>query len=156
MVARERRRYRRGTTLVEGAVVLSVLFILILGMAVTGLGVFYYQQVASMAREGARYASVHGAYFSRATGQPRATAATIYANAILPKAVGLDPSRISYSVTWDHSGQSPVYLRDTTSNTYRINHVTVTVSYSWLSQGFEGSPSTTRVLTSRSRIPMSY
>lgn len=156
MVARGRRRFRRGTTLVEGAVVLSVLFILILGMAITGMGVYYYQQVAAMAREGARYASVHGAYYAKATGQAKATPATVYANGILPRASGLPPSRISYAVTWDNSAQGPVYLSNVATNTYRINYVTVTVSFSWLSQGFEGSAATTRLLHSTSRIPMSY
>lgn len=54
-------RPSRGTNAVEAAIALPVAFLLILGTCVIGLGVFRYQQVASLAREGARYASVHGA-----------------------------------------------------------------------------------------------
>ena len=39
---------------------LPVLFMFLIGTITIGMGIFYYQLVAGMAREGARYASVHG------------------------------------------------------------------------------------------------
>ena len=52
---------RRGAALVETAFVFPVLIVLMIGLIVGALGVFRYQEVASLAREGSRYASLHGA-----------------------------------------------------------------------------------------------
>ncbi|MHC5540093.1 TadE family protein, partial [Singulisphaera rosea] len=52
---RIRARSRRGAVMAESAVVYSALMLLLLGMITVGLGVFRYQQVASLAREGARW-----------------------------------------------------------------------------------------------------
>ncbi len=38
------------------------------------MGIYRYQQVASLAREGARYASVHGSQYAADTGNAAATA----------------------------------------------------------------------------------
>ena len=59
---------RRGATAVEAAFVLPVAFTFIIGMVVMGFLVYYYYQVASLAREGARYASVHGTQYAADTG----------------------------------------------------------------------------------------
>jgi hypothetical protein len=70
-------------------------------MAVVGLGVFRYLQVAAAAREGARYASVHGGQWASEQNSGTLTTPTdVYNNAILPHAVGLDTSQLTYSVTW--------------------------------------------------------
>ena len=62
---------RRGVQAVEAAIVLPVVMMLILGTFSTAMGVYYYQLVATLAREGARYASVHGSqYAGRDTGPP--------------------------------------------------------------------------------------
>ena len=82
---------RRGVQAVEAAIVLPVVMMLTLGTCSTAMGVYYYQLVATLAREGARYASVHGTQYAADTGNPPATAADIYNNAILPMAVGLTP-----------------------------------------------------------------
>src|SRR5579871_3976133 len=92
---------RRATHLLECAVVFPLVFLLLFGLLVGALGVFRYQQVASLAREGARYASVHGYQYQQVTGKPAATAADVYNNAIAPRGVILDPSRLSSSVTWN-------------------------------------------------------
>ena len=87
-------RARRGATLVESAFVLSVLFFLLLAVVVGGYGVLRYQQLALLAREGARYAAVHGGQYAQETGNPAATADDVYKNAILPYAVNLDPANL--------------------------------------------------------------
>lgn len=142
--------------MVETAAVLSVLIIIVMGLTVMSVGTSRYQQVAGLAREAARYASVHGAYYQRDTGNAMATANSIYTNAILPRLGDLDASRLSYSVSWDNANEGPVYLSNASTNTYKVNYVTVTVSYQWQSQAFPGFASTTRTLTSTSRIPMAY
>lgn len=54
-------RPQRGQTLVETALILPVFVLVISGIIVIGLGVFYQQQVTNIAREGARYAAIHSA-----------------------------------------------------------------------------------------------
>src|SRR5437763_529552 len=55
----------RGAVMVEAAIVLPTLFIILIGMITIGMGIFRYQQVAALAREGARYAAVHGAQYEK-------------------------------------------------------------------------------------------
>ena len=50
-----------GQTLVELTLIMPLFIMLLLGIVVLGVGVFYQQQVANAAREAARFASVHSA-----------------------------------------------------------------------------------------------
>jgi hypothetical protein len=56
-----RRRLARGQTLVETALVLPLFLMVVLGIIVLGMGLFYQQQVVNAAREAARYAAIHSA-----------------------------------------------------------------------------------------------
>jgi Flp pilus assembly protein TadG len=134
-----RRPLRRGASLVEFALVAPVLLLLVIGLVVAGLGVFRYQQVASLAREGARYASVRGWKYQQVTGNPAATPADVYNNAILPGSVALDPTSLGYNVTW-----SPDNKQGST--------VSVQVTYQWLPEVFFGGVT----LGSTSTVTMSY
>ena len=142
---------RRGATLVESAFVLSVLFFLLLAVVVGGYGVLRYQQLALLAREGARYASVHGGLYAQETGNLAATPADVYHNAILPYAVNLDTAQMSYSVSWD-TDNMPYH---TTADYEKpvANTVTVTVYYTWLPEVYLIGPLT---LSSTSTVTMSY
>ena len=51
----------RGQTMVELALVLPLLLMVLFGIIVLGIGVFYQQQIANAAREAARYAAIHSA-----------------------------------------------------------------------------------------------
>lgn len=130
---------RRGTHVVECAVVFPVLFLLLLGLLVGGLGVFRYQEVASLAREGARYASVRGSKYQQVTGKPAATAPDVYNNAISPRAVILDPANLSYNVTWNPDNKQG-------------STVTVQVTYLWVPEAYLGGIT----LSSTSTMPVSY
>lgn len=130
---------RRGASLVEFAFVAPVFFLLVIGLVVGGVGVFRYQQVASLAREGARYASVRGSKYQQVTGNPAATPADVYNNAILPGSVALDPAQLSSSVTW-----SPDNKQGST--------VSVQVTYRWIPEAFLGGVT----LGSTSTVSMSY
>ena len=138
-----RRKRRTGSALVETAVVYPVLFLLILGIIMVGIAVFRYQQVAHAAREGARYACVHGDKYREETGNPAATDATIYTNAIEPQIAGMQTANVTYAVSWNQSNKqtySYVYTDPSTGATSvkaRANTVSVTVSYSW-DTGFFG------------------
>src|SRR6516165_5426935 len=97
---RLRQRARAGMTTLESAVVFPVTFLLILGLFIGGLGVFRYQETASLARRAARYAAVHGKQYANDTGNAAATADDIYNNAIKPYAVSLDLTKLAYSVSY--------------------------------------------------------
>lgn len=119
-VQHARSRWRLGATIMEVAVTAPVAFLVLIGFMVGGLGVFRYQQVASLAREGATYASLHGPFYHKRTGQPIATTEDVRNNAILPLATGLDPEALHCSLDMN-----------TDANT-----VTVTVQYDWIPEAF--------------------
>jgi len=56
-----RSRGRRGQTLVETALVLPLFLAVITAILTFGIWIFYQQQIATVAREAARYAAVHSA-----------------------------------------------------------------------------------------------
>src|SRR6185369_4089931 len=95
-----RRNRRRGASLVEIAVILPLMLVLMLAAIDTAAGVYRYQQVATLAREGARYASVHAGMYSVERTKPVATADECKTNAILPRAVNLDSSQLNCTLTW--------------------------------------------------------
>jgi Flp pilus assembly protein TadG len=132
-----RRRRRRGTALVESAMVYPVLFLLVLGIVILGISVFRYQQVAHIAREASRWAAVHGARYSRETGMPTTTPQSVYTNVIVPQAAGMGLDGITHSVVWTTNQEqthSMVVIDPATGNDKVVtvaNTVSVTVTYSW-------------------------
>jgi Flp pilus assembly protein TadG len=123
MLQRAPNHRRRGAIILESAIIYPVTFMLILGLVIGAMGVFRYQEVASLAREATRYAAVHGAMYQQVTGKPAATAADIYNNVIIPRAVALDPSQLTYSVKW-----SPDNKQGST--------VSVTINYKWVPEAY--------------------
>lgn len=153
---------RSGVVMAEAAIVLPILFLLILGMSLLGLGVVRYQQVAAVAREGARWACVHGGEYALETGHAMATPATVYNSAIKPFGTALDQSQmtfgsnggnghaLSFTVTWLDASEMPTY-KDASGNTV-VNKVTVSITYTWVPEGIFG-PLTFK---STSVMPMAY
>ena len=63
---------------------------------------------------------------------------SIYANAMLPYAAGLDTSKITYSVTWD-ADNSPSYTATVNGKSVQISNVViVTVNYQWIPEAYLG------------------
>ena len=151
MLHPNQRVVRLGATVVESAVAYVVTFLLLIGLLVGGMGIFRYQEVAALAREGARYATVRGAQYQEETGKTAATAKNIYDNAIYPKAVGLDRTRLSYTVTWKTSNR-PLTVIDNYEKPVG-NTVTVTVTYRWMPEVFMVGPIN---LSSTSTVQMCY
>jgi Flp pilus assembly protein TadG len=141
---------RRAASLVEFAVVAPVTFLLLIGLLVGGMGIFRYQEVAMLAREGSRYASVHGAQYAADTGLPAATAQDVYNNAIVANNVSLDLSQVQYSVTWNTDNR--LYHTNIVNGTVvpTTNTVKVTITYTWIPEAFLGGIT----LTSTSETPM--
>jgi Flp pilus assembly protein TadG len=152
MRCQPRNRRRRGATLVEAALIYSVLFLVLIGTVIFGVGVFRYEDVSLLAREGARWAAVHGAQYAQETGRPAATAADVYTQAIAPRIVGLDPNSVTYTVTWNASNR--VYEMPIVNGNFAPsgNTVTVTINYLWTPEWW-GWPVT---LTSSSTVPMAF
>jgi Flp pilus assembly protein TadG len=162
MLRRPTRSRRRGATLAEYAVVLSVFFILTFGAVIVGWGMFVSNAVASLAREGARWASVHGGTYlseynsSHTPTKSATTASDVYTSGILPRitksdgTTWLDTSKLTYTVSWLDSSQNPTYKNS--SGVTVSNKVTVTVNYSWTPKLYL-SPMT---LTGSSTMTMSY
>jgi Flp pilus assembly protein TadG len=142
---------RRGATIVEFALVGPLTLLLMIGLLVGGMGIFRYQEVASITRMASRYASVHGTQYQQDTGQPAATAQDIYNNVIVPQNVSLDLSQVQYSVTWN-TDNSPYHTIIVNGNVVPVtNTVTVTITYQWIPEAYLGGIT----LTSTSVTPMS-
>jgi hypothetical protein len=141
---------RRAASLVESALTFAAVMLLTFGVIIVALGVCAYQQVAGLAREGARWAVVHGAQYQQETGNPMATPQTVYTTAIKPRAVGLDTSQLSSTVTWLNPSEVATY--DDGNGNVVQNQVTVTVTYRWVPQAYL-APVT---LTSTSVMPVQY
>ena len=157
---RRSKQPRCGTTAVEMALVISVLLFLIIGLIVCGFGVFRYQQVACLSREGARWASARGGDYQKDTKLNSPTRQEIIDRAVLPLAVGMDPEKLTVQVEWIDRGSGTVWdwdaaLKDVRSITpdgeYVSNAVRVTVSYQW-SPGLFWDPVTVRSVC---EMPMS-
>lgn len=142
---------RRGTSTVEFAVTCPVAFFLIFATIVGALGSFRYQQVAALAREGARWASVHGSEYALETNQAAATPEDVLNNAILPATVALDADKLSCTVSWNSSNEPLTVYENYERPTG--NTVTVRVSYVWFPEAYLVGPLT---LTSTSTAQMLY
>jgi Flp pilus assembly protein TadG len=144
--------HRRAATTVEFAFIGSVTFLLLMGLLIGGLGILRYQQIAHLARDAARWTSVHGADYAKETGNSAATATDVYNQVISPNAIGLDLSQLTYSVTWNTSN-SPYQTNTVNGQTVKVtNTVTVTLNYQWLPEAFLGGVN----MSSTSVVVMSY
>lgn len=142
--------WRPAATVVECAIVYPGVFLLLLGLIVGGLGVFRYQQVAHLAHEAARHASVRGGQYQAETGQaspdqqairdyvisqsaaleaaPQALTVEVFLNVTGVDASG-NPSVTA--VAWDQSNKAP-YNLIADNGQARQNTISVTVRYQWM------------------------
>lgn len=131
MMLRRNAPCRTGATVLECAVALPIALFLFIALVVGASGVFRYQEVATLAREGARYASTHGYQYRKDAGLSMGTAEVwrqdIYDKAIKSKLVGLDESKLTVTVTWPDI----VNLKGKPDN-WPGSKVDVTVSYDWM------------------------
>ncbi|HEX4813539.1 MAG TPA: TadE family protein [Nonomuraea sp.] len=79
-----RRDHARGQTMVELALVAPLFFMVIFGIIILGIGVFYQQQVANAAREAARYAIVNTGSAQCPTVSNREPDLAVYASSYWP------------------------------------------------------------------------
>lgn len=111
---------RRGASVVEMAIVAPLVFAMTIGVIMGGLGVFRYNQVASLAREGARWASVRGPEYQRLNQAPRPTADDLMAEVISKRSVALNQKLLQCDLVWGPNDST----------------VSVTVRYQWIPEAF--------------------
>ncbi len=134
---------RRGAAALEAAVVYPVAMLLLIGTVVLGIAVFRYEQVQSLARDGARYASIHGPTYASEQDSSYATNATVLAY-IETLAVGMQSSDLSCTVTW--APNPPISSTPST--------VTVQLSYSWVPEAYFSPQAIS--LSASSTMPVTY
>jgi Flp pilus assembly protein TadG len=139
--------------MVEGAIVYPVVLLIILGMLVGAAGIMRYSQLASLSREAARYASVHGGQYAQEMKVTAPTAADIYNDVVLTRAEGFDTSQLGYSITYDTTNWPYHTTLDSSNNVVPIqNTVKVTLTYHWVPEAILGGIT----LSSTSVMPMTY
>lgn len=127
---RTRSRARPAATAVECAFVLPVTFFLLFALVIGGMGIFRYQEVSTLAREGARYASTHGYQYRKESGLSQGTPddwkADTVANAIDPRVIALDRGKLSVKMAWPDVVNQPGK-----PDNWPGSKVDVTVTYEW-------------------------
>lgn len=153
-------RPRRAATLVECAIVYPAVLLLLLGLLIGAMGVFRYQEMASLAREASRYASCHGGLYAKEN-NTSVKSSDIYNNVIVARAVSLNLQQLSYSITcnnpssvpWDTYNYPFHTIINSNGDIVPIqNTVTVTLTYQWIPEAYLGGVT----LTSTSVLPMNY
>src|ERR1043165_6073200 len=135
---------RSGIATVEFAVTSAVTLLLIIGLMVGGLGVYRYQEVAHLAREGARYASTHGGQY-KLDGKDTSTGVAAVASSddlrtyLVTKTTLLSSQNLQVTAAWSAAGQFTPANMPSYSDTdptlvppgqkVIYNYVTVTVTY---------------------------
>jgi Flp pilus assembly protein TadG len=142
-------RRRQAAVTLEFAIVYPVLFLLLLFLVVGGIGVFQYQQVASLTSAAVRWASTHGGQYAQDQGVSVTTPEDVY-QAIAPMATGFGPKDLKLSVSWDDAGEMPSYYA--ANGQIMTNRVHVTLTYRWKAEGFISGCT----MTCTSEAPVSY
>jgi Flp pilus assembly protein TadG len=148
MLRRCHHRSRRGATLVEAAIVLPATVLLFVGTTVVGLGVYRYNQIAYLARQGSRWASVHGPTYQSDQKVSAPTAEDVISNAVVPQMNGMSRSDLTGTLTWDlHSSPATVKFK---------------LEYNWVPEisfsppTFSSTPTQAIKFTSTSTQPITY
>jgi Flp pilus assembly protein TadG len=161
---------RSGTNLVETTIVLPVTLMFLIGLVVWGMGVSYYQQVAHLARETARFAATHGGQYASensaaitAKTLPNVNESYLQTSIAAARGTALASSQLTTSVSintpsgtfdWDATTSNNNRYPTATSNGVTVtNTVSVTVTYQWLPQLYVTGPIN---LTSTAVEPMAY
>ncbi len=96
---------RRGASVVEGAIVLPLVIILLVGMVDLAIAVYASNTTAEAARVGTRYAIAHGAKSKTPLG-PAANNATVE-NKVRSSAPGMVASNVTVTSTWLDGNNNP-------------------------------------------------
>lgn len=98
MATANRRRSQRGNTLVESALVIVAYFYMLLGTVEFGRMVYTFHYLSHAARDGARYASLHG------TSSSSPADATAVKNYLSTWGVGITQSDLTVTLSYTPNG----------------------------------------------------
>jgi Flp pilus assembly protein TadG len=136
-------REETGETMIGFALSASVLFVFIFGLTTMCLGFYTYQAISEMAREGVRYAIVHGSTCETSSGsscEVTASQVNTYVQSLgFPNVGG---GNMTVNTTYPDGGEAP--------NADRVA-ITVTYTFPW-SYPFGGSKTVTMSSTSEMYI----
>lgn len=151
-----RQSLRCGAVTLEAAIVYPVLLLLLFGLVVGGLMVFRYQQVALVAQETARYASVRGAAWARDTMKTSPSAATIREQVVLPLVPGVAPEDVTVRIEWidKTTGQALEWDASSKEPSTDVINVGIVTNEVRVSVGVKWSPR--MVIRSVAVVPMGY
>lgn len=148
-----RSQRRRAAVMIEVAIIVPV-FVVLIAMAIDAVsGVVRYHQVATLARMGARYASVHAGQYAEEREANVVTATELKTNVIMNNSFGLQPQLLTCELTWLPNGNTYPFSVSSNTGTLKQNMVRVTVSYQWQPVFLFGRPFT---LSSTSETAISY
>lgn len=132
------RRHQRGQALVEFAIVIPVLLVFMLAIVDFGRGIYIYSVISDAAREGARYAIVHGSLApadgeqASGPGTSDPTGSLYVVPAATAVAYGLDTNSLRVGVCWGFGCTVPADCSagtNTASNPLPDTPVTVRTCY---------------------------
>lgn len=95
-----RKRDQRGATMVEFALFFLLFLTLTVGLMELGRGIWTFTTLSHAARQGARYAIVHGSQYPLGDGD------TSIEDVVRANAVGLDPANIAVTATYDTTNEA--------------------------------------------------
>ncbi len=116
----KRARTERGQSLVEFSLAAMIFIVIILGVVEVGRAVWSYNTLASAAREGSRYAMVHGSSAAAGSG-PAGNDAKVQA-AVMKYASALAPSGLTVTSAWP-DGNNAAGSRVKVTATYKFGTV---------------------------------
>ncbi len=122
----KRQWVRRGQAMVEFALVIPIFLVVLLGIIETGRFIFNYEVLNNAAREGARYAIVHGSNSSCPSGPMPAYLGENWCDPsgakvlerVRTSAYGIDGTLVTTTVEWDPSNARESTVRVTATYTY--------------------------------------
>jgi Flp pilus assembly protein TadG len=123
-VRRGASRSRRGQSMVEFALVAPIFFLLLFGIIEAGRFMYHYEILNNAAREGIRYAIIHGENSSDPTGPPTDATGADIKQAISDAALGLVGAG-------DLVIPDPVYSGPNGATNKRGSNVELSVSYTY-------------------------
>lgn len=113
------RYQQRGVTVVELALILTVLLLIIFGTMELGRAVWYYNTLGYAAREGTRFAAVNGSTSGSAPGPRLYTEVDPLVKAkVVAAATGLALSASNVTVTWSPNNKPGSQVAVTVTKTF--------------------------------------
>jgi Flp pilus assembly protein TadG len=125
-------REQCGSTMVETALMLSVLLVMMFGIVGFGHALYTYHFVSNAAREATRWASVRGQTCTGLSGGCPASASDVQTYVSNVSGMGLDPAKITATTTWIAPPNNLAVCKTQSNNPGCVVEVEVQYSYQFL------------------------